>query len=377
MEQIDRNKGWYWACHLQTIRMDRLNRLIEQFDNPQELMTLTDRELTAVGLLSEKEKKVFSLHRDNREMILESYDRLAEQKIRFVSFEDREYPARLRELADKPVGLFVRGRMPDRQRPCIAIVGARACSLYGKDCAAYFAEALSGAGIQVVSGMACGIDSSAQKAALMKRGSSFAVLGGGVDVCYPKESYDLYRNLIGSGGVLSEALPGTQSRAFLFVKRNRIISGMSDAVIVVEARERSGSLITANYAAEQGRLVYAVPGRIDCALSRGCHELIRSGAILLQNPRELLEDLKMILEAELTEEFSFGNTSLTEEERDVYDHLDKEPAHMEQLLLRTGYPAGTLMHTLLQLEIKGYACQEPRNYYRKSRLLPPKLCVKY
>ena len=174
---------------------------------------------------------------------------------------------------------------------------------------------------------------------------------------------------------MSEMLPGTQSRPFLFVRRNRIISGIADAVIVVEAREKSGSLITASYAAEQGRLVYAVPGRIDSSLSRGCHELIRNGAILLQDPGELLEDLKMTLEAEQMKEFSEGNVRITAREKDVYNWLEKEPVHIEWLLSKTGYPAGDLMYVLLQLEIKGYICQNPQNYYRKSRLLPPETCA--
>lgn len=371
----ERNRGWYWVCHLQTINMNRLNQLISFINDPQELMGLSDRELEAAGCLSEKERKLFALHRDNQEMILESYEQLNEQGIQFVSLEDKEYPKRLNELSDRPVGLFVRGRMPDNAMPCVSIVGARACSTYGRDCAAYFGRSLARAGIQVVSGMASGIDSEAQQAALQEKGRSFSVLGGGTDICYPKESYALYSSLIRNGGVMSEMLPGTQSRPFLFVRRNRIISGIADAVIVVEAREKSGSLITASYAAEQGRLVYAVPGRIDSSLSRGCHELIRNGAILLQDPGELLEDLKMTLEAEQMKEFSEGNVRITAREKDVYNWLEKEPVHIEWLLSKTGYPAGDLMYVLLQLEIKGYICQNPQNYYRKSRLLPPETCA--
>lgn len=372
---IQCNRGWYWVCHLQTINMTRLNKLVGLIKDPAALMQLSDTELDAAGCLNEKEKKIFCLHRDNKEMILESYDCLKELDMRFVSLEDEEYPKRLKELSDRPIGLFVKGKMPDSKRPCVSIVGARACSAYGKDCAAYLSRSLAQAGVQVVSGMASGIDSTAQRAALSEKGSSFAVLGGGTDICYPKESYELYRDLICCGGVMSEMLPGTQNRPYLFVRRNRIISGISDAVIIVEAREKSGSLITAEYAAEQGRLVYAVPGRIDSSLSRGCHELIRSGAILLQDPKELLDDLKMTLEANQLCEFSAGTERITMRERDVYSLLDREAVHLEQLLLRTGYPAGDLMHILLELEIKGYVCQNPQNYYRKSVLVPPEICA--
>ncbi len=372
----ERNKGWYWASHLQMINMNRLNALIDKIKDPEQLMCLSDQELEEAECLTEKEQKTFRLYRDNRDMILESYSQLEQQKISFVSFEEENYPRRLKELSDKPVGLFVRGKLPDVNRPCVSIVGARACSTYGRDCAAYFGESLARAGIQVISGMASGVDSAAQKAALEEKGKSFAVLAGGTDICYPKESYELYSGLIQNGGVMSEMLPKTQSRPHLFVRRNRIISGIADAVIVIEAREKSGSLITASYGAEQGRLVYAVPGRIDSSLSKGCHELIRNGAILLQDPKELMEDLKMTLEAEQMREFSEGTVVISEIERDVYSELNKQAVHFEQLLIKTGYPAGDLMHTLLMLEMKGYANQGPQNYYRKSRLIPPEICTK-
>lgn len=371
MDATELNRGWYWASHLLTIRMDRLNCLLEELGGPYGLMELTDRELDSLKGLTEREKKALKLHRDNREMILESYEDLEKMGIRFVGREMDGYPVRLKEIPDSPAGLFVRGRLPDNSRPSVAIVGARACSAYGRDCASYFGRALSRAGIQVISGMAGGIDSTAQNAAVEHAGSSFAVLGGGVDLCYPKECCELYENLIQNGGVLSEMLPKTSPRGWMFVRRNRIISGISDAVIVIEARERSGSLITANDAAEQGRLVYAVPGRIDSALSFGCHALIRNGAILLQKPQDLLEDLRMTLEAGITEEFSCGTVPLEGREEDVYSVLSREPSHMETLLEQTGYPAGTLFQLLLQLEIKGYACQNPRNYYRRTTLVPP------
>ena len=376
MEDQRRNREWYWVSHLQMIRMDRLNCLIDQMEDPEQIMMLTDRELNSLEQLSESEKKIIRIHRDNRSMILESYEQLSRLGLRYISFEDGEYPKRLRELPDRPVGLFVKGRLPDNGVPCVAIVGARACSSYGRDCASYFGQALSRAGVPIISGMAYGIDSTAQKAAVKEKGSSYAVLGGGADICYPKECFELYQELAAHGGVVSEMLPGTQGRPWMFTRRNRIISGMSEAVIVVEARERSGSLITANDAAEQGRLVYAVPGQIDSALSSGCHELIQNGAILLQKPQEILDDLKMTLEANLESAFSAGHVKLSEEERDVYMHLGREPVHLEQLLAWTAYPAGMLMNLLLQLEIKGYACQNPQNYYRKTRLVPPDICVK-
>ena len=165
MDATELNRGWYWASHLLTIRMDRLNCLLEELGGPYGLMELTDRELDSLKGLTEREKKALKLHRDNREMILESYEDLEKMGIRFVGREMDGYPARLKEIPDSPAGLFVRGRLPDNSRPSVAIVGARACSVYGRDCASYFGRALSRAGIQVISGMAGGIDSTAQNAA--------------------------------------------------------------------------------------------------------------------------------------------------------------------------------------------------------------------
>lgn len=207
---------------------------------------------------------------------------------------ERDYPARLLEIPDPPERLYVLGKLPEEKVPSVAIIGARECSEYGNYVAARLGECMGRNGIQVVSGMARGIDGIGQTAALDAGGSSFAVLGSGVDVCYPARNRRLYERLRERGGVLSEYPPGTPALSRNFPPRNRIVSGLADAVVVVEAREKSGTLITVDMALEQGKEVYAVPGRVTDALSSGCNRLVKLGAAMLLDPEELAEELRGI-----------------------------------------------------------------------------------
>ena len=189
------------------------------------------------------------------------------------------YPEKLKVLESPPAGLYVLGKLPDPDRKTAAIVGARSCSVYGRRQARFFARALSARGIQIVSGLASGIDRAAHEGALEGGTQTFAVLGCGADVCYPRENFGIYRQIAqGGGGILSEFEPGSRPLGWHFPRRNRIISGLADLVLVVEARARSGALITADCALEQGKTVYAVPGRLEDPLSEGCNRLIFQGA---------------------------------------------------------------------------------------------------
>ncbi|MDO4621944.1 MAG: DNA-processing protein DprA [Eubacteriales bacterium] len=213
-------------------------------------------------------------------------------RIRMVARTDADFPVGLTEHSRMPDRIYVLGELPDPNRRSVAIVGARGCSIYGKEEAIRFGRAMAEAGVQVLSGMAFGIDAWAAQGALEAGGRTFAVLGTGVDVCYPKENYPLYRRIIREGGgVLSEFPPGSEPAAWHFPIRNRIISAMADLVLVVEARVKSGSLITAGYALEQGKSIYAVPGRTGDALSEGCNRLIAEGAGIAYAPGVLLDEL--------------------------------------------------------------------------------------
>ncbi len=209
---------------------------------------------------------------------------LEQKHIRCVPYGSRTYPKRLREIADPPANLYVCGELPTEEKPSVAIVGARLCSDYGRYMARQFGRALAQNGIQVISGMAMGVDGISQQAALEVGGKSFGVLGCGADICYPEQNRKLYDTLVKQGGVLSEYVPGTEPKAGFFPLRNRIISGCADLVVVIEARKKSGTLITVDAALEQGREVYALPGRVTDALAQGCNELIRQGAGIAVSP---------------------------------------------------------------------------------------------
>ena len=204
---------------------------------------------------------------------------------------DREYPRRLLEIPQAPKQLYVRGKLPEEGVPSVAVIGARDCSYYGQEVAKRLGRLFGENGIQVISGMARGIDGIGQQAAVQAGGSSFAVLGCGADICYPRQNQDLYDRLCKQGGVISEYEWGTPPRAGYFPPRNRIVSGLADAVIVVEARKKSGTLITVDMALEQGKEVYAVPGRLVDDLSSGCNYLIKNGAGILLDMEEFMEEL--------------------------------------------------------------------------------------
>ena len=219
----------------------------------------------------------------------EASEALKRQGIFFVSLEDRAYPTRLRAIPDMPFGLYYKGRLPDPAGPAAAVIGSRRADRYGLEQAERFAYDLASRGINVISGMALGVDGAAGRAALRSGGPSYAVLGSGPDICYPPANRDLYDLLCQRGGVLSEYMPGTGARPGLFPPRNRIISGLSDLVLVIEARGGSGTLITTDFALAQGKEVFALPGRITDPLSEGCNRLLSQGASIALGPRDLTE----------------------------------------------------------------------------------------
>ncbi len=215
---------------------------------------------------------------------------MIKREINYITRNDERYPKRFEGLDNMPEGLYCIGELPDDDIPSVGIIGARNCSGYGRQMAREFAREIAGAGIQVISGMAGGVDGISQSAAVAAGGRSFGILGGGVDICYPPANSDLYEKLMDNGGLISEYPPGTPPIGRNFALRNRIISAFSDALLVIEARERSGTLITVGYALQQGKDVYALPGRVTDSLSYGCNSLIADGAYPLLRPYEFVRE---------------------------------------------------------------------------------------
>ena len=276
-----------------------------------------------------------------------------EEKILRISSKSAEYPEKLNNYPKMPEILFVKGRLPDRKKPSIAIVGARACSTYGRIQAFRYAKVLSSAGVQIISGMAYGIDAEAHKGALEGGTATYAVLAGGVDICYPAGNKALYERILREGGgIISEQPPGMRARNYFFPARNRIISGLADMVLIVEAREKSGSLITAQWALDQGKTVYAIPGPVNEELSIGCHKLIYDGAGIAYSPEILLRELGMNYENKVKSD-SKNDLGLASDLKLVYSCLDLRPKSTDFLIQKTGLPPRQIGSLLLELKLSG------------------------
>ena len=314
---------------------------------------------------------LLALRREKPGLPEEIAEACTKKRIRVLVRDDEEYPPILREIARPPLVLFARGNpIPGTER--IAIVGARAATQYGKRVAEEIAMGVAAQGVTVVSGAAQGIDSAAHKGAL-RAGRTVAVLGCGVDVAYPKFNAKLLDEIAESGVVLSEYPPGTQPFPAFFPQRNRIISGLSRGTLVVEAAERSGSLITAELALSEGRDVFAVPGSIYSDLSRGCHRLIQQGAKLAASAEDILSEYSWAEKkspskrpAELFEEVPAG---LSEEEKAVYAILSKEEAlSVDEIIYRLHGrgDASNIAFLLLQMQLRGIIEEDENRAYRRA-----------
>ncbi len=265
--------------------------------------------------------------------------------IRYVPHAENLFPAKLLHIPSPPFGIFVKGKLPSEIRPAVAMIGTRVCSDYGKEVAIQFAQQLATFGVQIISGMARGIDAISQSNCLKAGGDTYAVLGCGVDVCYPSEYKQLYTEISKRGGVISTYAPGSEPRPGCFPARNRIISALSDVVLVIEAGEKSGTLITVDMALEQGKEVAVIPGRITDRLSRGCLSLLKQGATAVTDVEEVLELLRgsFLLQPQTDkndfEEYNFNekriefhrDVRLSEEMASVFKLLTKEPSDAEKL----------------------------------------------
>lgn len=303
--------------------------------------------------------------REDREKILEQYHRLPERGIQFITPWDPGYPKKLKEIYDHPMGFCVKGRLPEPDAPVVALVGARENTEYGRAMAEWFGKELAKAGVWVVSGLARGTDGAAHQGALMGGGLTAAVLGSGVEICYPRENFHLYEEIGRKGGLISEFGPWDHPSPGNFPMRNRIISGMSDAVVVVEAREKSGSLITASLALDQGREVFAVPGRRTDPLSAGCNRLIKSGAQLADSPEDVLEIFRL-KKGEILTLHEKNGKGLAKTEKMVYSCLDLQPKFLDEIIQQSGLSVGECMGALMELEWKGYVVRTANQYYGKK-----------
>lgn len=293
------------------------------------------------------------------------YDRIKELGISVVTREDEEYPEKLLSLYAAPRILYYLGTLP-KALPLIAIVGARNCSAYGSSVAANMAKELAFRGIGVVSGLAYGVDKAAHDGALEAGGKTYAVLGCGADVCYPANNRSTYdKILLSGGGIISEYPPGTRPLSCFFPQRNRIIAGMSDGILVTEARKKSGSLITVTLGLEYGKSIYAVPGRIDDALSEGCNYLLKEGAKPVMCVEDILEDglFKYVNAGKRKKPKATASVTWNETEVLLQSRLNYHLKHTEELLEETGLELSVLISSLEELCRKGVIVRHGQAYY--------------
>jgi DNA processing protein len=355
--------AWLGLAQARGLEAVVARRLVARFGTAAAVVGALPERLAAVGLSPELVEAVATA---GARAAAEA-TRLARAGAHARVWSDLDYPAALRSLPDAPLALAVRGTLLPADEMAVAIVGARRASEYGRGMAEELARGLALAGLTVVSGLAAGIDGAAHRAALAAGGRTIAVLGTGVDVVYPTWHRELAENVARQGALVSELPCGAPALAYHFPKRNRLISGLSLGTIVVEAAERSGSLITAHTALEQGREVFAVPGPARGAGHRGPHRLIRQGATLVTSPEEVLEALAPALAGRLAAaRAAAAQATLTASERRILDALEGGDRHVDEVIRRAALGPGAALEILLALELRGLVHQLPGKRFRRQ-----------
>lgn len=354
----------YWFDNIKGITPVKKRILYETFDNAENIYHAPESAIAkTVGIETED---IGAITESRRQWSLEgAWTRLQEKGISLVTLEDAEYPEKLKKIVAPPYALYYRGHLPRKEHKSVAIVGARGRSAYGSQVARALAKRLAEADVDVISGMALGIDTDGHMGAIDGSGATYAVLGCGVDICYPRSNRFLYEQIPERGGILSEFVPGTQPLPSLFPQRNRIISGLSDYVVVIEARLKSGSLITADYAMEQAREVYALPGRITDELSQGCNHLIQQGAGVFVSVEDFLKEMR--ISGNFAEgQMDFRKNLLEKDETLVYSLFDFHPLGLGSLVEKTPYSLLEVLDILERLQQKGFVKETIPNFYVKT-----------
>lgn len=351
----------------------RIKRLIHHFGSLEQAWEAAKNigALTEVkGIGRSLAEKVVREHSDIN--LDKSWSEFEQKGYSYVMWDEDDYPCLLKEIYDAPPLLYYLGDLSVSVAPCLAIVGSRRHTSYGKDVAYKFAADLTNYDITVVSGMARGIDTWAHKGALDAGGNTIAVLGCGLDTCYPPENRTLMVKISESGAVISEFPPGSEPFPQNFPRRNRIISGLSAGTIVIEAGERSGALITTDFALEQGREVFAVPGGIKSPYSKGCHKLIKEGAKLVEKVADILEELQFSPENEavISQTKTFEKVDdqgqLNVDEIKLLEVIPYEPLTLEEIVRMSKMSISAVNTLLLNLELKGIIKQLPGKYFVRN-----------
>lgn len=340
----------------------RVWHLMERFGSAAGAWEATEDRLVSTGGFTPEHAREIAMLRKTIDPRLE-FCKLEKLGIDFIDIGDPSYPEMLKNIFDPPPGIFMQGRFDNADLLSVAIVGSRKATPYGLAVAERLAAGVASAGVTVVSGLARGVDTAAHRGTLTAGGRTIAVLGCGIDVVYPRENKNLKHDIAESGAVISEFPLGSQPEPWHFPVRNRIISGLSRSVVVVEAAARSGALITADIALEQGRDVMAVPGNVSSPLSVGPNRLIKQGARLVDGPEDILDELGVNRLFGGSRELKRGLPRLSADEEAVLKMLSLEPVALDKLVEKSGLVAQQVLAALMFLELKGLARQLPGKYY--------------
>jgi len=369
--QTDTLTDWLSLYHIQGIGPARFHRLLETFRNPADILNAGNGQLHQLGL---PDSTIEALRQPDIQAIERDLEWQARPGNRIMTCQDPDYPALLQEISDPPPLLYLHGNIEVLQAPQLAMVGSRNPTAAGRQTAVDFARHLSAAGLVITSGLALGIDAAGHQGALDAGSPTIAVMGTGLDRVYPARHRDLAREIASTGALVSEFPPGTPPRAENFPRRNRVISGLSLGTLVVEAAIRSGSLISARYALEQGREVFAIPGSIHNPLARGCHHLIRQGAKLVETAQDIMDELGALANA-IDPGTAIANPAaglertppLAEDYVQLLESIGFENTSIDMLVKTAHLTAAEVSSMLLQLEMNGYIAANPGGFYNRLK----------
>ena len=393
---MNEKESFFLLCNLEGVYLTQIKALLSVFKTPENVFKATDKEIIKSRVLDEKDTEIFLKSRKN-DLILKDLEKAEKDGINFVYQSHPDFPVQLKNIPEAPLCLYVKGSLPDPMKYSVGMVGARKCSGYGKEMALKFSKNLASRDIQIISGMALGIDTFSSKGALEVGGKTFVVLGTGVDVIYPLDNIELYYQIILSGGgIISEFPLGTYGNPINFPFRNRIISGLSDKLLIIEARKRSGTLTTAGHALRQDVDIYAVPGRITDKTSEGCNRLISDGCGVMLDLEDFLNDLylkeprgKRLLSngnlgnnlnqksTKMEYERKFQNNAdlelspfkeaddigLSDESRRILNKISFTPITIEKLIKETESDVNEVMIALSELELMGLIEEVSKDLY--------------
>jgi DNA processing protein len=351
-------KSWLALSTVPNVGPIRFISLVKHFGSPEAVLSASEKELTDfpdIGhvIASNIKRKVdWGLAEKQLELI-------EKNQVQLLTFKDEDYPENLKSIYDPPPFLFIKGDIKKEDKNAIAMVGCRMASPYGRQITEKIGRELAKRGITIVSGLARGIDSIGHLSALEESGRTIAVFGSGLDVIYPPENKKLVERIVENGAIISEFLLGTKPEAPNFPRRNRLISGLSLGVVIVEAGAKSGALLTAQFALEQNREVFAIPGNIGAKNSEGTNQLIKQGAKLVTSVEDILEELNLIKSVQQKEKNQIERdlSQLSEMEKSIYNLIAHEPYHIDKIAQETHVTTSCALSTLLSLELKGFIKQ--------------------